>query len=170
MRVRARWACCVFGLLWLCWPAPLPALNLSESEQTALLVSLRAAERSLAELVTLSTTQRLKSAELGLRLEQMQQQLSTLDAKLELWQEHSRELETSLERSGSELIEARSSLVELTRRYAGLLRSWSAYRLEMQTQAAARELAVRRWRIVTVVGIPAGALLGALLGVILNPG
>ena len=160
--------CGLFALLSLVASPSLAARTLSESEQTALLESLTVADAILTELEQRSATQRAHSAELATRLEQAQQQLSTLDATLRLWQDHSAELEGSLESSSSALGKLRSSLDELTTRYVALLRSWSGYRAEMLKQAELRELVVRRWRTVAIAGtigaIAGGFLAGLLAG------
>jgi len=166
---RAAWLCFVFALFLPASPGRLSARTPSESELRLLTESLSIADQRLTELETLLPALRSTSTELGQKLEQAEQRLSELGASLRLWQEHSAELESSLERSSQALEKLRSSQAELTTRYVALLRSWSAYRLEMKEQVAARDLAARRWRTVALAGIPAAALVTAVAMLVWRP-
>jgi septal ring factor EnvC (AmiA/AmiB activator) len=156
------WAFCAFALLCLYSPARLPASEPSESARTLLLESLREADATLTQLEALWPMLSAQVSETGQRLVQAQKQLDSLRAELTLWQESSAEWEKASQESQAALARVQTSLAELERRYVGLLRSWSAYRTEMLKQAESRELALRRWRVVAIAGIPAAALLGVL--------
>ncbi|MFA4972513.1 MAG: hypothetical protein WC683_07850 [bacterium] len=160
---RARWLCWACVLLALFLPRPLPALTPSE---TALIGSLleesRQLQLTLQELGRQSSEQSLLSAELEQKLTQAEQKAQQLDARLQLWQEHSAELSDSLETLSSELAASRSSLAALRSDLDALSKASSAYKRSAESRILALESSARTWRVVALAGIPAAVLLGAL--------
>lgn len=149
------WVCSICALLSVGCPTPLPAL-------TPLQETLRQADETLTELEALWPKLSERLNESALLLSQAQKQLDSLRAELTLWQENSAEWERASADSQAALTRVQDSLDGLTKRYDALSLSWQEYRKQVEVAAAARELAVKRWRTVALWGT-LGALAGGFL-------
>ena len=122
-----------------------------------LLTSLREADASLSALEALWPTLSERLTALSGQLVTAERQLQTLSGALQLWQENSVEWERQSQDWQGALTTARSSLDELTRRYAALSQVYSAQAALLERTARSRDV----WR-----GVALGAAVVAVLAVV----
>ncbi len=160
---------CACALLLL---FPLASLNaLTPSEQKlwqSTIEDIRLARLSLQECRQLLADSKSNLAALSQQLSQARRRLTTLDSKLQLWQEYSEEVTTSLETFSSELGTLRRELTTLTDTYNALSTLHSKYVSTAEARVSVLEKSARTWRVVAVAGgigaLAAGFLAGLLVG------
>jgi septal ring factor EnvC (AmiA/AmiB activator) len=161
---------CACVLLSIFSPALLPALTESETELLQSIVAdMLLARQSLAVSARALTDSQASLTEQGQLLRESTQRVSRLSAQLQLWREHSTELDDSLGRLSSELATLRQELRRLTDTYNALLTQHDDYSRQVDARILATDRRVRAWRIGALAGSAAALALGFLLG-LLVPG